>query len=79
MNDVARHTKGGFRPSSAINESGPSAKALAALVRIYMEGAPSRRLERRATTKNKKTRACVIDFLSCISYTGTSYPDWVSS
>jgi class 3 adenylate cyclase len=36
-------------------------------------------LERRATTKNKKTRACVIDFLSCISYTGTSYPDWVSS
>jgi DNA-binding protein HU-beta len=37
------------------------------------------RLERRATTKNKKTRACVIDFLSCISYTGTSYPDWVSS
>ena len=23
--------------------------------------------------------ACVIDFLSCISYTGTSYPDWVSS
>jgi hypothetical protein len=42
MNDVARHTKGGFRPSSAINENGPSAKALAALVRIYMEGAPSR-------------------------------------
>ena len=37
------------------------------------------RLERRATTKNKTPRACVIDFLSCISYTGTSYPDWVSS
>ena len=36
-------------------------------------------LERRATTKTMKTRACVIDFLSCISYTGTSYPDWVSS
>jgi hypothetical protein len=29
--------------------------------------------------KTMKTRACVIDFLSCISYTGTSYPDWVSS
>ena len=28
--------------------------------------------------KTIKTRACVIDFLSCISYTGTSYPDWVS-
>ena len=38
-----------------------------------------RGLERRATTKTMKTRACVIDFLSCISYTGTSYPDWVSS
>jgi hypothetical protein len=29
--------------------------------------------------KIMKTRACVIDFLSCISYTGTSYPDLVSS
>ena len=29
--------------------------------------------------KTMKTRARVIDFLSCISYTGTSYPDWVSS
>ena len=29
--------------------------------------------------KTMKTRACVIDFLSCISYIGTSYPDWVSS
>jgi hypothetical protein len=29
--------------------------------------------------KTMKTRACVIDFLSCISYTGTSYPDWISS
>ena len=28
--------------------------------------------------KNKETRACVIDFLSCISYTGVSYPDWVA-
>jgi hypothetical protein len=36
MNDVARHTKGGFRPSSAINENGPSAKAVAALVREFI-------------------------------------------
>ena len=36
MNDAARHTKGAFRPSSAINENGPSAKALAALVREFI-------------------------------------------
>ena len=36
-------------------------------------------LERRATTKNNENQSVCDRFsIVCISYTGTSYPDWVS-